>query len=57
MLLSSNELQYNFEGNYDIMRLFSEIQKAGMYAILRIGPYVCGEWNYGYAYVCTLPLN
>jgi hypothetical protein len=19
-----------------------------MYAILRIGPYICGEWNYGY---------
>jgi len=41
-------LQYNFEGNYDIVRFFKEIQHAGMYAILRIGPYVCGEWNYGY---------
>uniref|UniRef100_A0ACD5Z522 Uncharacterized protein n=1 Tax=Avena sativa TaxID=4498 RepID=A0ACD5Z522_AVESA len=39
--------EYNFAGNYDIMRFFSEVQKAGMYAILRIGPYVCGEWNYG----------
>ncbi|XP_039847812.1 beta-galactosidase 1-like [Panicum virgatum] len=39
--------QYNFEGNYDIVRFFKEIQHAGMYAILRIGPYICGEWNYG----------
>jgi beta-galactosidase GanA len=33
-------LQYNFEGNYDIVRFFKEIQHAGMYAILRIGPYI-----------------
>ncbi|XP_062184650.1 beta-galactosidase 1 [Phragmites australis] len=39
--------QYNFEENYDIVRFFKEIQNAGMYAILRIGPYICGEWNYG----------
>ncbi|KAK1618342.1 hypothetical protein QYE76_023859 [Lolium multiflorum] len=39
--------EYNFAGNYDIIRFFSEVQKAGMYAILRIGPYICGEWNYG----------
>ncbi|KAL5227278.1 hypothetical protein ABZP36_015543 [Zizania latifolia] len=39
--------QYNFAGNYDVVRFFKEIQNAGMYAILRIGPYICGEWNYG----------
>ncbi|VAH12446.1 unnamed protein product [Triticum turgidum subsp. durum] len=39
--------EYNFEGSYDIVRFFKEIQDAGMYAILRIGPYICGEWNYG----------
>ena len=39
--------QYNFEGNYDIVRFFKEVQDAGLYAILRIGPYICGEWNYG----------
>ncbi|KAL6634789.1 hypothetical protein ACP70R_027460 [Stipagrostis hirtigluma subsp. patula] len=39
--------EYNFEGNYDIIRFFKEIQNAGLYAILRIGPYICGEWNYG----------
>nr|CAB3473234.1 unnamed protein product [Digitaria exilis] len=31
--------QYNFKGNYDIVRFFREIHTAGMYAILRIGPY------------------
>uniref|UniRef100_A0A0E0J2C8 Beta-galactosidase n=1 Tax=Oryza nivara TaxID=4536 RepID=A0A0E0J2C8_ORYNI len=39
--------EFNFEGNYDVVRFFKEIQNAGMYAILRIGPYICGEWNYG----------
>ncbi|PKU73719.1 Beta-galactosidase 1 [Dendrobium catenatum] len=39
--------QYNFEGNLDLIRFIKEIQNAGLYAILRIGPYVCAEWNYG----------
>jgi len=47
-------LQYNFEGNYDIVRFFKEIQHAGMYAILRIGPYICGEWNYGYQQISSI---
>ncbi|KAJ3680253.1 hypothetical protein LUZ60_016531 [Juncus effusus] len=39
--------EYNFEGQYDIIRFIKEIQSAGLYAILRIGPYACAEWNYG----------
>ncbi|RWR75735.1 beta-galactosidase 15-like protein [Cinnamomum micranthum f. kanehirae] len=39
--------EYDFEGNRDIVRFFKTIQDAGLYAILRIGPYVCAEWNYG----------
>ncbi|XP_064966420.1 beta-galactosidase 13-like [Musa acuminata AAA Group] len=39
--------EYNFEGNYDLIRFLKEVQNAGLYAILRIGPYVCAEWNYG----------
>lgn len=42
------ELQYNFEGRYDIVRFIKLIQKAGLYAHIRIGPYVCAEWNFGY---------
>lgn len=30
------------------MRFIKTIQKAGLYAHLRIGPYVCAEWNFGY---------
>ncbi|PQM37133.1 beta-galactosidase 3 [Prunus yedoensis var. nudiflora] len=39
--------QYNFEGRYDLVRFLKTIQKAGLYAHLRIGPYVCAEWNFG----------
>ncbi|KAL8144307.1 hypothetical protein V2J09_017339 [Rumex salicifolius] len=40
--------KYNFEGRYDLVRFMKAIQKAGLYAHLRIGPYVCAEWNYGW---------
>ncbi|KAL5974513.1 hypothetical protein ACLOJK_031178 [Asimina triloba] len=40
--------EYHFEGNYDLVRFIKTIQQAGMYCILRIGPYACAEWNYGY---------
>ncbi|KAI3949814.1 hypothetical protein MKW92_040004 [Papaver armeniacum] len=39
--------QYDFSGNLDLVRFLKEVQAAGLYAILRIGPYVCAEWNYG----------
>uniref|UniRef100_A0A2P2LAR4 beta-galactosidase n=1 Tax=Rhizophora mucronata TaxID=61149 RepID=A0A2P2LAR4_RHIMU len=38
---------YNFEGRYDLVRFIKTIQNAGLYAHLRIGPYVCAEWNFG----------
>ncbi|KAG1334098.1 Beta-galactosidase 5 [Cocos nucifera] len=38
---------YNFEGRYDLVRFIKTVQKAGLYVHLRIGPYVCGEWNFG----------
>ncbi|KAJ1408837.1 Glycoside hydrolase, family 35 [Sesbania bispinosa] len=38
---------YNFEGRYDLVRFMKTIQRAGLYAHLRIGPYVCAEWNFG----------
>jgi hypothetical protein len=47
-------LQFNFEGEYDLIRFIKEVQRAGLYLILRIGPYVCAEWNLGYA---TSPLR
>lgn len=38
---------YNFEGRYDLVRFIKLVQKAGLYLHLRIGPYVCAEWNFG----------
>ncbi|XVF15839.1 hypothetical protein REPUB_Repub09cG0190900 [Reevesia pubescens] len=38
---------YNFEGRYDLVRFIKTIQSAGLYAHIRIGPYVCAEWNFG----------
>ncbi|KAL0282594.1 UNVERIFIED_CONTAM: Beta-galactosidase 3 [Sesamum angustifolium] len=44
---------YNFEGRYDLVRFVKTIQRAGLYAHLRIGPYVCAEWNFGYQHQCS----
>ncbi|GLT74321.1 hypothetical protein SLA2020_461260 [Shorea laevis] len=39
--------EYDFTGNLDFVKFFQLVQQAGLYGILRIGPYVCAEWNYG----------
>ncbi|XP_042758061.1 beta-galactosidase 15 [Lactuca sativa] len=39
--------QYDFSGNLDFIRFIKTIQDHGLYVVLRIGPYVCAEWNYG----------
>ncbi|WJX15726.1 Beta-galactosidase 5 [Trifolium repens] len=38
---------YNFEGRYDLVHFIKTVQKVGLYVHLRIGPYVCAEWNFG----------
>lgn len=38
---------YNFEGRFDLVGFLKVVQQAGLYVNLRIGPYVCAEWNYG----------
>lgn len=43
----SFNLQYYFEGRFDLLRFVKEVHKAGLYVHLRIGPYACAEWNYG----------
>jgi hypothetical protein len=43
-----NGKQYHFSGNQNVVKIFKLVQKAGLYVVLRIGPYVCAEWNYGY---------
>ncbi|KAK2968738.1 hypothetical protein RJ640_020374, partial [Escallonia rubra] len=39
--------QYDFSGNLDLIRFLRNIQEQGLYAILRLGPFVCAEWNFG----------
>jgi hypothetical protein len=38
---------YNFEGRFDLVKFVKLAQQAGLYVHLRIGPYVCAEWNFG----------
>nr|AAK40304.1 beta-galactosidase [Capsicum annuum] len=39
--------KYNFEGRYDLVKFIKLVQGAGLYVNLRIGPYICAEWNFG----------
>ncbi|GLT47141.1 hypothetical protein SLA2020_208550 [Shorea laevis] len=39
--------QFDFSGRRDIIRFIKEIQAQGLYACLRIGPFIQGEWTYG----------
>lgn len=39
--------KFNFEGRYDLVKFVKLIQQAGLYVHLRIGPFVCAEWNFG----------
>jgi beta-galactosidase len=38
---------YDFTGNNDIAEFIREAQQEGLYVILRPGPYVCAEWEFG----------
>ncbi|XP_050231196.1 beta-galactosidase 13-like [Mercurialis annua] len=39
--------RYNFEGQYDVVKFVKMIGAHGMYATLRIGPFIEAEWNHG----------
>ncbi|XP_022720179.1 beta-galactosidase 16-like [Durio zibethinus] len=39
--------QYDFSGRADLVGFIKEIQAQGLYASLRVGPFIEGEWNYG----------
>ncbi|KAF8020558.1 hypothetical protein BT93_G1094 [Corymbia citriodora subsp. variegata] len=39
--------QFNFEGNYDLVKFIKMIGEHGMYATLRVGPFIQAEWNHG----------
>ena len=38
---------YNFSGQNDLAGYLREAQQEGLYVILRPGPYVCAEWEFG----------
>lgn len=38
---------YYFGGRYDLVKFCKIVQEAGMYLMLRIGPFVAAEWNFG----------
>jgi beta-galactosidase len=38
---------YNFSGNNDVAEFIREAQQEGLYVVLRPGPYVCAEWEFG----------
>ena len=38
---------YDFTGQNDIAEFIREAQQAGLYVILRPGPYICAEWELG----------
>lgn len=39
--------KFDFSGILDIERYIQEIQKQGLYVIVRPGPYICAEWEGG----------
>lgn len=45
--------QFDFSGRHDLVGFIKEIQAQGLYACLRIGPFVEAEWAYGYASLST----
>ncbi|KAG2333244.1 hypothetical protein Bca52824_004424 [Brassica carinata] len=38
---------YYFGDRYDLVKFIKLVHQAGLYVNLRIGPYVCAEWNFG----------
>jgi hypothetical protein len=44
--------QYYFGDRYDLVRFVKFAKQAGLLVHLRIGPYVCAEWNFGWVPWC-----
>ena len=39
--------EFHFDGMLDISEYLRLAQKVGLYAIVRPGPYICAEWDFG----------
>jgi len=51
------EGHFDFSGNLDLDAWLTTVQECGMYADVRPGPYICGEWENGGlpAWLCDKP--
>jgi len=41
------EGKFNFAGDHDLNAFLTTVKSLGMYAIVRVGPYYCAEWDLG----------
>ncbi|SEB04780.1 beta-galactosidase [Pedobacter hartonius] len=41
------EGQFEFNGDHDLNAFLALVKQMGMYAIVRVGPYYCAEWDQG----------
>lgn len=41
------EGEFTFDGRYDLVRFIETAEKLGLYVIVRPGPYICAEWDFG----------
>jgi beta-galactosidase len=41
------ENQFDFTGDKDFGKFLDAAQQLGLYATVRVGPYVCAEWDFG----------
>lgn len=39
--------EFDFGGRLDIVRFIKTAEKVGLYCIVRPGPYICAEWDFG----------
>ncbi|MCL2023625.1 MAG: beta-galactosidase [Oscillospiraceae bacterium] len=39
--------EFDFSGMLDVVRFLKTAQELGLYAIVRPGPYICAEWDFG----------
>ena len=46
-LHEKNEGEFDFSGNLDLAKYIETATQLGLYVILRPGPYICAEWEFG----------
>ena len=46
-LHEKNEGEFDFSGNLDLAKYIELATELGLYVILRPGPYICAEWEFG----------